>query len=294
MLALTCHYPRELKIGHVRARDGEKEHHSSEEGQEHGSHRPENLVREANEARPDAVVGSRVLSLEPRADELHFRLRFFDANRGLQPGDRGEIVLPAVDGVRSELHGDENLALPRGALEIARCDADDGIRRAIENERCLQRLRGGSETPVPKPMAQDHRARSTRRSLLGAESAAQGGLDSQDGEETSGDDTRADFLGAVRALEGHRRRPLPRSRRFEDLARGVIVGEVRDRCHLEHGRPVAMSIPDQDQTLRIAERERAQQNRAEHGKSKAGGGEAEGERCDSERNCRRSSSLVLS
>ncbi len=191
-LAPPAHGFGQQQVRHVRARDGEDEHHDDRENaQDWGEDgwRTKRRLPRRHQADAAAVVGVAILLLQLPHDRLGLGLRLLARNARLQPDQRVEPAVAALlDAIAaSELAHHHHRRPRRRRQPEERADeafgrhADHGHRRVVHAHLTSDDRRISGESALPVGMTQDdHRMTARRLVVLSGEQPAQRRLDAQD------------------------------------------------------------------------------------------------------------------
>ncbi len=223
-LAQASSASREQQVGHVGA--CHEQHQSDRSGQQR-KHRP-CLTDHRVEQRcdEDALIGiaDREVALEASGDGVEFGARLLDRHAVLQPGDAANKMAAAIGLRGTEAVGREDVGAALGIdldVTIARRQhADDSCGPRVQRDRSADDRRIGAEAAAPEAIAQDDCHLGIGRVVLGAEDAAEGGLNAERRKESRRHVHAADALGLAlpaadreEADKSVRARPFDRSSR---------------------------------------------------------------------------------
>ena len=182
-------------------------------------------------------------------------------------------------------HVEHRRAAERGALEVARRDADDRVRLAVDDDVLLEHLRVGAELVRPVGVA-EHRHELSADGLVVSriEQATEGGPDAEHREVGTGDHhpgavQRLVVVGDVGPEQHVRREPAELRLRSFEVAKHLVAEDrvaVAGRAAALASRVRARSA-DVDETLRFVHGERTQEHLVERREDGGIGADAERE-----------------
>jgi hypothetical protein len=223
---------------------------------------------------------------ELRSDRRELGVRLFDGHAVLQARDdadevlrRGEVL--GVGEARGHRRWNPELRLAAESREAVRQDADDGQRHVIDGHRLADDRGIGREAAAPEPRAEDRDRRGVDGVFLGAERAAGERRDAERAKVLGRDDLAVKMLGIALAARRDQRRGERRDV-IERARRGLQRLDVRPRP--AKPRPAVtrrdLGVEEDDETIRIGERQRPQQRAVDDAEHRRGRADAEGERRD--------------
>ena len=275
---------RHQQVGNVGAAD--EQHESNDAEKEHRRHleiAADHRVVHRLQAHATALIGLRIFSGESGRNCRQIGLRGADASLGLHPPDHLQHVLPA--GARR--HVDERPHRPHARaaedLEVLRHDADDRPQDAVHLDFLADDGGITIEARLPQGLAH-HDDLAPLRFILGDERPAGDRRDAKHVEDPCRHPLARHRLG-VAVAAGHHHPADVRGKAGDLLERAaapVPVEHVRRRG--EAPRVRVGGLPDRDQPIRVAIRQRPKQRRVDEREDRAVGTDAECQR--RHRDCR--------
>ena len=167
------------------------------------------------------------------------------------------------------------MRVARRKTEIARHDADHGVRQGIQDHGAAGDLGVGAEAAAPQCVAEQDGAGGAGPIVLRGEGAAKGGLHAQHGQKAGGDAGAFQPRGIAGLGEIGGEIP-PCLDAFEGVGEALPIAEIGGRRI--HARVAARGIvfPDLDQAVGIRVGQRAQQDVIGQREGGGGGADAEG------------------
>ncbi len=161
--------------------------------------------------------------------------------------------------------------------EASREHTDDGVRRTIQDQRLSDDVPAASEPALPQPKGDDDHLRLGLRFFLWQEVATDSRIDAQRAEQVPGGGRSVDRPGIPGTGNGHRLWRRVEGSQVVERATGLAVVEVVEPRH-ETGAGTVARRPADDEAVRFAVRDSAEERRARHTEHRCGGADAERER----------------
>jgi hypothetical protein len=276
-LAPARHAPDQQQVGEIGAGDEEHEAHRTHEDEQGRPHRTDHLRLERQQ--PRAVLGDPVAA-QARRERIRLTRRRRQVDPRGQPADGVDEVQPARGTGFIDEQGHDDVA-SRSVLEVpgqdgvepGRQHADDGERGAAERHGAAQDFGIGGEVRAPQAVADQGDRGGAMALVLGSEAASEHGLHTEHGQEVRRHAQHPEVLGALPAEDEGAAEPDAEI--GEDLATRapVDVFGIRDRCR----GIVRLQVPEEDQALRLRERQRPHQDRVNDAEHRRRGADAEPE-----------------
>ena len=264
------------EIGHVGA--GDEQHEADRPGQrdECGPHLAHGDLAQVVDHDAPAVVGPRVLLLEPRRDGVHLAAGLLDRHAGSEPADH-VVVMRSSFGELLRGEGDGDVQLGRVESEAGPHDPDHGVRLAVERERRSDQVPTRAEPVLPEPVADDDDAARTGPILLGEEGPAVQRSRAEEIEQVGGDQGAIDHFRVVAAREregGRSERRHPR----EGARLIAPIGEI-GRRNAEPVQPFRqIALEDHREPVRIDVGQRREHHGVHDAEDRAVGPDAQRQR----------------
>ena len=278
-LTLPTLGPHQEQAHDVDARNHEQQSRSPEEDQEGGPDVADDHVGEGRDGRALPAIRIGILGLESGRHGFEVGLRGLDGLAVLEPAHAVEPVAaaPQVAVARGVSGGPELARLRRREMELARQDPDDEGGIPVQDDRLSHDVRVASVPRLPRPVAEQDRARSREQVFARLEIPAEDGRDSKRPKEP---------VAHARAPDG----PSPGVGAEAEPVLVVDLERVEGRVHLLPVEVVGIGevalrkesdrLEDSHEPRRVAIRERLQERRVHESEEGDAGAGAERDRED--------------